>query len=139
MLTGMSGFLFAMSNYWKCSLSRPMKNLNSSQKKQLARMNQMNDGEQVAMLQQRKGRAMKRLNPDAFPLPSISIALHVPDADSGGGFRKGDRVAMTKQGQINAALCGDKTEGRVTGVRDGGQQLRVNGILYSASMWRLVS
>ena len=67
--------------------------------------------------------------------PVLSISEPVePDAESGHGFCRGDRVVATAEGLVNASLCGDPIVGKVQGVR--GETVRVNGQYYAPRMWK---
>lgn len=98
----------------------------------------MNDAEQICYAQAHMGKKFKNLNPDSFNRvrPVFEISSRPEIARSGGGFHSGDRVVMTEKGRVNAALCGDRTEGVVQGVLLDGAQLKVNGLVYAAGLWR---
>lgn len=106
-----------------------------------ARMHEKNDGELVRMLQQDKARLggkLHKLDPDSFPLPSLSVS---PEWDvvvgQGHGFKRGDRVRMTASGLKEASLAGGKTWGRVQGVA--GVTVLVNNRFYAVGAWEKCS
>lgn len=113
--------------------------LTGRQQREIARLNEMNDAEQICYAQAHMGKAFKNLKPESFnrvrPVLEVSTE-RLPIEASGGGFTVGDSVAMTPRARVNAALCGDKSEGRVDGVLDGGRLLRVNNVIYAAKLWR---
>lgn len=94
-----------------------------------------NDAEIVECLERRG--EVKHLKAKSYDrvrtvLRTAKVIEH--DADSGHGFTKGDRVTMTPEGIFNAALCGDKPEGYVQGIR--GAFVKVNGAYYAPNRWR---
>lgn len=103
------------------------------------RMHEKNDAELIQLLQQDKARhggKLKKLDPDSFPRPSLSV---MPEYDavveSGQGFKIGDRVRMTLRGLLEASLSGGRTSGRVQGVS--GRLVKVGGRFYSVEAWEL--
>lgn len=117
------------------------KNLTSRQRREVARLEEKNDAEQLLHIQAHMGKPLKHLNPESFhrnrPVLSVTTT-RMKESDSGFGFRRGDRVAMNSVGRVNAALSGDQTEGVVTSVLEDGD-IRVNGRIYAARIWQLTS
>lgn len=115
-------------------------NLTSKQRREISRLEQMNDAEQIQYAESHMDRPFKHLKADSFnkqrPVFVFNTEREVP-RDRGLGFAHGDRVIMTKAGRMNGILCGDsKDRGTVGGVYQESRMVVVDGRLYSADLWR---